>query len=109
MRDFSDDLKSLATRLEEARGYLKVDAGRDQLIELEAAAADPGLWDDQERARAVTSELVRIRGDVELHDQLAARLDDAEVLAEMAREEGDESQEPEIATSLAAIDAQLAD
>jgi peptide chain release factor 2 len=109
VRDFSDDLKALRTRLEEARGYLKVDAGRDQLVELEAAAADPGLWDDQDRARQVTSELVRIRDDVEVYDRLLSQLDDAEVLADMAREEGDASQEPEIAASLADAAARLSE
>jgi len=109
MRDFSDDLKALATRLEEARGYLKIDAARGRLSELEEAVQDPALWDDQERARAVNSELAQVRGDVETYDELAGRLEDAEVLAELAREEGDESQEPEIAAALADLDRRLAE
>ena len=36
-------------------------------------------------------------------DQLAGAVDDAEVLSELAREEGDESQEPEIEASLGVL------
>src|SRR5687768_1458408 len=100
MRDFSDDLASLRARLHEARQYLRVDSGRDRVRELEAVASAPDLWDDLDRARQVTSELAKVKGDVELWDQLAAQLDDAAVLDELAREEGDDSQEAEIASSL---------
>jgi peptide chain release factor 2 len=96
MKDFSDDLASLRARLQEAKQYLRVDAGRDRLRELEAVASAPDLWDDVERARQVTSELAKVKGDVDLWDQLAAQLDDAGVLDELAREEGDDSQEGEI-------------
>ena len=42
-----------------------------------------------------------------MYDGLAQRLEDAEVLHELAREEGDESQEPEIEAAIAALDRQL--
>jgi peptide chain release factor 2 len=103
LKDFSDDLVALRARLEEARQYLKVDAGRHRMRELEAIASAPDLWDDPGEARVVTTELSGVTGDVELWDDLARRLDDAAVLDELAREEGDDSQEPEIAASLAAL------
>jgi peptide chain release factor 2 len=103
MKDFSEDLASLRARLQEAKQYLRVDAGRDRLRELEALASDPKLWDDADRARDVTSELSKVKGDVDLWDALAAQLDDAGVLDELAREEGDESQEGEISSSLNAL------
>src|SRR5688572_8409878 len=107
MRDFSDDLASLRARLQEAREYLRVDAGRDRLRELEALASDPRLWDDTDRARQVTSELSKVKGDVDLWDQLAQQLDDTAVLDELAREEGDDSQEGEIEASLRALAARF--
>src|SRR3954463_659092 len=100
MRDFSDDIASLRARLNEARQYLRVDAGRERLRELEAVASAPDLWDDLDRARQVTSELAKVKGDVDLWDELAGRLDDAAVLDELAREENDDSQEAEIDASL---------
>jgi peptide chain release factor 2 len=103
VRDFSDDLKSLRARLAEARGYLKIDAARARVGELEVEAAKPDLWDDQDRARAVTSELSSLQGDIGLHDELAQRIADAETLDELAREMGDESQESEIDGELRAL------
>jgi peptide chain release factor 2 len=48
-----------------------------------------------------------VRADVSLFDELDAALDDAVTLDELAREEGDESQEGEIAEALAGLDRRL--
>jgi peptide chain release factor 2 len=103
VRDFSPDLESLRKRLDDARGYLSVDQKRARLGELEQQASVPELWDDPDNARKVTTDLSNTKADIDLWDDLAARLDDAAVLDELAREEGDESQEAEIEASLAAI------
>jgi peptide chain release factor 2 len=109
VKDFSDDLKALRARLDEARQYLRVDAGRDRMRELEAVASAPDLWDDPERARAVTSELSTVTGDVELWDSLSSQIDDVEVLDELAREEGDDSQEGEILQILEGLDRRFSE
>ena len=107
MRDFSEDLASLRARLAEAEVYLRVGPGRDRLRELEAVASAPDLWDDPDRARKVTSELSQVTGDVELYDELTAAIDDATTLDELARDEGDESQEAEIASMISALSARF--
>jgi peptide chain release factor 2 len=104
MRDYSDDLAALGQRLTEARAYLKIDEARARLSELEVEIGKPDLWDDQDRAKAVNGEYASLRDDVETFDSFSRRLEDTEVLHELAREEGDDSQEAEIveaATSLA--------
>jgi peptide chain release factor 2 len=103
MRDFSDDLKALRSRLDEAHGYLKIDDGRVRLTELEAEVARPGLWDDQELAKRVNGEYANVKSDIEDFDALGAELEDAEVLHELARDEDDASQEPEIQAAIAKI------
>jgi peptide chain release factor 2 len=107
MRDFSDDLKDLRRRLDEAHGYLKIDAARSRLSELEDEVGRPDLWDDQERAKKINAEYAALKGDVDGYDALTARLDDLDVLHEMAREEDDATQEGEIAAEAAAIGATL--
>jgi peptide chain release factor 2 len=107
MRDFTDELAALDRRVDDARGYLRVDAARLRLAELETEAAKPGLWDDADAARAVTTELARVRDDVVLVEDLTTRLTDVETLAELAREEGDESVEPEIADGIHALAKEL--
>src|SRR5689334_22862104 len=100
MRDFSDDLAELSRRGSDAHVYLRVDEARRRLAELESDASKPDLWDDVDHARKVTTELSRVREDVELVEALDRRLSDAQTLHLLAREEGDDSLEPEIADSV---------
>jgi peptide chain release factor 2 len=107
MRDFSDDLAALARRVADAYRYLRLDEARAKQVELESQVAEPGLWDDPERARQLTTALARARDDVELLEGLSLRLSDVETLAELAREESDDSQEPEIEAGIAALQTEL--
>jgi peptide chain release factor 2 len=107
MRDFSDDLRDLRRRLDEARTYLRIDELRARLPQLETEAGRPDLWDDQERAKQVNAELAAVTDDLNAHDGLLGRIEDAETLVEMAREEGDDSLEPEVEEAVAAIAADL--
>lgn len=104
MRDFTDDLAGLRQRLDDARAYLRIDAARTRLEELEARASRSDLWDDPDAARAVTTELARVRDDVELVDGLDEQVSDLETLHELAREERDDSFEPEIEHGVTALD-----
>jgi peptide chain release factor 2 len=108
VRDFSDDLAALRRRLADAHGYLRIDAARSRLVDVEKQASDPSLWDDPDAARKVTTELSRLKDDVDLVDGLERRLSDLETLDELAREEGDESLEEEIATGVRTLDRDLA-
>src|SRR5689334_8178118 len=107
MRDFSDDLTELRRRVEGARGYLKVDEARVRIAELEVEVAKPDLWDDQDRARKVNTELSQLQEDVGVVEQLDTTVSDLETLAELAREEGDESVEGEIQLGLDDLARQL--
>ncbi len=85
-RDFSSELEALGGRLAEAERYL----GRDKLearrAELDAAVAQPDLWDDPDRATAVTKELGRVSADLEQLAELRRALDDAHALLELTEE-----------------------
>jgi peptide chain release factor 2 len=107
MRDFTDDLRGQRTRLAEAADYLSIADGRNRLVELESEMQRPDLWDDAELAKRVNGEYANVKDDVDTYDGLASRLDDAEVLHELAREEDDESQEADIESEITAISAKL--
>jgi peptide chain release factor 2 len=107
MRDLTDELKGLRARVDEAAGYLKVDELRARQPQLEAEASRPDLWDDPDKARRVTSELAAVNDDLAAFEALSGRLDDAETLYELARDEADEAVLAEVEQSLAAIDADL--
>ena len=107
MRNFSDDVAALRKRLAEAGAYLDIAGKRVRLRELEVEMGRPDLWDDQDNARAVTTEYGNASDDVKLIDDLTQRLDDAEALYEMAVEEQDESQEADIAAELEGLAREL--
>lgn len=107
MRDFSDDLADLRRRIDEARVYLRIE---DLLLarpQLETEASRPDLWDDPDLARKINGELSACTEDLELYEQLSSRLEDAETLHELGREEGDESVEAEVQDSMTALAADL--
>jgi peptide chain release factor 2 len=109
MRNFSDDLAELSRRLDETEAYLGVEALRARLQVLEKDIAAPDLWDDQDRARSVTTEYTRVKEDIDLVDGMRQELEDATVLHEMAREEDDESQEGEIDAAVQSLSTRLDD
>ena len=103
MRDLTADLSELRRRLSESAKDLGLDAKRARLVELEKLASDPSLWDDQNEARKVTSELSVVKDDIDLLEGLESRLSDVEVLYELGREESDDSVEAEVEAGLAAL------
>ena len=107
MQDFTDQISAVAARLDEASGYLRIDELKMRQPQLEAEASRPDLWDDQEKARKVTSELSAVNEDLELYDRLRSEVDDLETLHMMAREENDESLEPEIAEQATSLETVL--
>ena len=109
MDDLTDDLKLLRSRLAEAESTLGLDGLRGRLVGLEERASVPGLWDDPDAARVVTTELSQVKGDIDVLDGLERRLSDAEVLFELAGEEGDESAAAEVGEAVARLRQELDD
>ncbi len=96
MQDFSERIGALRGRLDEAHRFLRVDELRRRQPELEAEMSRPDLWDDAERARAISTELTAVNDDLATCDVVQRRIDDVETLAELAAEEDDDSLEAEI-------------
>jgi peptide chain release factor 2 len=103
----ADELAALREHLAQLSHALDVDAKRDRLGELQELAGDPGLWDDPDRARQVTTELSRVEAELVTFERLAERLDDLEVLDELAVEEDDAASALEVDTGLAAVRGEL--
>ena len=86
LRDATQALGGLRERWNAAREYLKIDALRSRHDTLSTAVAAPNLWDDQDHAREVTTELGRVSSALDEFDELGRHLDDGGVMVEMARE-----------------------
>jgi len=108
-RDLRADLASLRSRLEEAEGYLRLDALRQRRAALEKEVSRPDLWDDPDQARRVTSEFGAVGSDIDLLEDLGRRLSDAEVLHELMVEEGDDSVAAELTAAIDDLGSRLDD
>ncbi len=102
-------LDSLSVRLDEADVYMGLDKLQTRYAELNNEVSDVHLWDNQDHAKAVTSELAAIENDIGLLRDLRCRLEDAEALLALIRETGDENMDPELFELLDSIDSKLRD
>jgi peptide chain release factor 2 len=84
--DVPAELKDLSATLASVEKVLDLDKLRGEVAELEQQAAAPDLWDDVERAQQVTSRLSYAQGEVRRVEELRRRVDDAQVLWDMAEE-----------------------
>ena len=113
LREALNTLEDLETRWSAASEYLKIDLGRERHVVLSELVANPNLWDDQDRAREVTTELGRLSNDLEQFDDLRGTLDDSLVLAEFSREslsagEADWSLLNELASTVSELETKIA-
>ncbi|WFR74556.1 peptide chain release factor 2 [Prescottella defluvii] len=86
--DVSADLAELDTTLTTVEKVLDIEELRRRIDELEHQASDPDLWNDQEHAQKVTSQLSHAQAELRRVEELRSRLDDMTVLYELAEEEG---------------------
>jgi peptide chain release factor 2 len=89
-------------------GSFDVSGKESELAELRQQAADPNLWNDQERALAITKKLAAHERIIDLVDGIEQTLEDVEVLIELGVEEDDRASLDEAAASLNGIESTLA-
>jgi len=98
--DVPAELKELSATLTSIEAVLDVPKLRAQVAELERQASDPELWNDPENAQKVTSKLSHTQGQVRRVAELRSRVDDAELLWEMAETENDADSRAEVEAEL---------
>jgi peptide chain release factor 2 len=100
-------LASLRVRYDEAERLFDLVGLKERQARLAKEASEPGLWDDPDHAREVTTELGRANEDIEQMDALAGQLSDAETLNQLIAEEGDDSVRPEVESMTEDLDRRL--
>jgi peptide chain release factor 2 len=89
--DLLERARELDGTLGSIEQVLDLDAMRAEIKDLGEQVAAPDLWDDQANAQRVTGRLSTLQAEVERVSSLRQRLDDAQILIELADEEGDAS------------------
>ncbi|MEU6332292.1 peptide chain release factor 2 [Streptomyces sp. NPDC047049] len=101
--DVSEELKSLSSTMGSIEAVLDLDKMRADVAVLEEQAAAPSLWDDPDNAQKITSRLSYLQGQLRKAEDLRGRVDDVEVLFELAEAEGDEDARAEAEAELTAV------
>jgi peptide chain release factor 2 len=101
--DPAAELSELSSKLTNLEPVLDPGSMRREVDVLREHAADPGLWEDQERAQAVTRRLSYLEGELGRLEQLHRRLEDTRVMFELADSEDDEPTRNEAKRELTAL------
>ena len=102
--DLSSQIADVRSTFNDIRAVVDPDALRAEIAELSEAAGAPDLWDDPEAAQKVTSALSHKQADLGRVDGIERRLDDLDVLIELAVEMDDEDSAAEARKELEDIE-----
>ncbi|HEX4727272.1 MAG TPA: peptide chain release factor 2 [Jatrophihabitans sp.] len=100
MTDVPAELKELSATLASIEAVLDLPKLRGQVAELEQQASDPELWNDPANAQRVTSKLSHTQNQIRRVEDLRSRLEDTEVLWELAESEDDAGSRTEVQTEI---------
>jgi peptide chain release factor 2 len=107
--DLSAQIADVRSTFSDIRAVVDVDKLRAQIAELSEQAGAPDLWDDPEKAQKVTSALSRAQSELNRVTGIERRLDDLEVLVELANDENDDESAEEAKKELAELQKAVGD
>ena len=101
--DFETQIKHLTATMRTIEQALDIDAMRAEVVDLGEQVGAPDLWDDQDNATRVTGRLSHLQNQLDRFDELSSRVEDLEVLVELATEESDADSMAEAERELAKL------
>jgi len=101
--DFSEQIAALRATFEDIRAVIGQERLVAEIAQLSEQASAPDLWDDTENAQKVTSALSHRQSELEKLETTEQRLDDLEVLVEMANDGDDQESADEAQAELKAL------
>ena len=81
------ELEQVGERVSDARAYLHIDDARKTLEDLDAQSSQPGFWEDQAHAQAVSKQASNLRDTLQEYDEALSLLADAQTAAELAQDD----------------------
>ncbi len=107
--DLSAEIAALRSTFSDIRAVVGVERLQKEIADLSEQAGRPDLWDDTENAQKVTSALSHRQSELARITSVEQRLDDLEVLVQLANEAEDEASAQEARDELAALTKTLGD
>ncbi|MGF1531280.1 MAG: peptide chain release factor 2 [Puniceicoccaceae bacterium] len=88
-----DQIQEISKRAGYLWRFLNLAGKQEDIRRLEEAMADPEFWNDSKRAKAQSTELVRLKRMVGAMEQLKGKVEDLETLVELVKAASDEEAE----------------
>src|SRR5919205_1138587 len=107
--DFPAEIRALRATYDSIEAVSDVETIRKDIAVLSEQAAPPDLGDDPAAAQKVTPKLPHRQSELERLETLSSRIDDLEVLVELAQGEGDADSLAEAAQELESLKKALAE
>ncbi len=105
----SAEIQALRSTFADIKEVVDVDALTSEIARLSDEAGVPDLWDDTEKAQKVTSALSHRQSELARIRDIERRLDDVEVLIEMANEMDDEDTVEEAKREITVVSRMIGD
>ena len=105
--DLSQEIRELRTTFASIREVVNPAQLGKEVESLKELAADPNLWDDAAKAQKITSQLSRAQSQITKLESVSSRLDDLEVLVDLANDAGDTSVQGEAKAELTALQNEI--
>ncbi len=102
--DLSADIQALRSTFADITAVVDIEALKAEITRLSEEAGAPDLWDDTEKAQKVTSALSHRQSELARITGIERRLDDLEVMVELANEMDDEDAAEEARHELAELE-----
>ncbi|HEY8294951.1 MAG TPA: peptide chain release factor 2 [Micrococcaceae bacterium] len=107
--DFPVEIRALRATYISIERVSEVDALKEEIEDLSDQAGAPDLWDDPAAGQKITSRLSHAQTKLEKLQSLESRIEDLEVLVELAQDEGDADSLAEAARELESLKKALED
>jgi len=101
--NFDVQTKALDATLTTIERVLDLPRMRAEMAELQEQVSAPDLWNDQAHAQRVTGRLSVLQSELDRVSELRSRLDDVQLMAQLAAEESDAPTQTEAETELSRI------
>jgi peptide chain release factor 2 len=110
MLQFEELRRTLTSYLDdigELRDEIGIDKNKEEIEMLENKSAEPGFWNDMEKAQTILQRSALLKNKEELYNKLKSKTEDAIALVDMADEEEDLSLLPEAESEAKEIASQI--
>ena len=101
--DLTQEIRALRSTFSDIQQVVDVAKLSQEVEILKQQAADPNIWDEPVHAQSVTSKLSHAQAMIAKLESVQSRLDDLEVLIEMANAEADSTVQSEAKSELAGL------